>query len=49
MGPWVLLLVLAVVFAILGFAGIAHWLFIVAVVLLVAGVVLALTGRASRL
>jgi hypothetical protein len=49
MGPWLLLLVLAVIFAILGFATVAHWLFIVAVVLVVAGVILAITGRGSRI
>ena len=37
MGPWLLLLVLALIAAILGFATAAHWLFIVAVMLLVAG------------
>lgn len=49
MGPWLGILILAVIFAVLGFAGIANWLFIVAVVLLVAGVVMAITSRASRL
>jgi hypothetical protein len=49
MGPWVLLLVLALVAAILGFAVAAHWLFIIAVVLLIAGIVLNLTSRSSRL
>jgi uncharacterized membrane protein YtjA (UPF0391 family) len=49
MGPWVLLLVLALIAAILGFAVAAHWLFIIAVVLLVAGIVLNLTSRSSRL
>jgi uncharacterized membrane protein YtjA (UPF0391 family) len=48
-GPWLLLLVLALVAAVLGFASAAHWLFIVAIVLLVAGVVLSITSRASRL
>jgi uncharacterized membrane protein YtjA (UPF0391 family) len=49
MGPWLLLLVLALVAAVLGFAGAAYWLFIVAIVLLVAGVILGITSRASRL
>jgi hypothetical protein len=49
MGPWLLLIVLAIIAAILGFATVAHWLFIVAIVLLVAGVIMAITGRASRL
>ncbi|MDX6255266.1 MAG: hypothetical protein QOJ11_1600 [Frankiales bacterium] len=49
MGPWLLLLILALVAAVLGFASAAHWLFIVAIVLLVAGVVLSITSRTSRL
>jgi membrane protease YdiL (CAAX protease family) len=49
MGPWLAILILAVIFAVLGFAGIANWLFIVAVVLVVAGLVMAIAGRASRL
>lgn len=49
MGPWLLLLVLALIAFVLGFATAAHWLFIIAIVLLVAGVVLSLTSRASRL
>ena len=48
MGPWLLLLVLAVIAAILGFATVAHWLFIVAVVLLIAGIVMLVMGRGSR-
>jgi uncharacterized membrane protein YtjA (UPF0391 family) len=49
MGPWLLLLVLALVAAVIGFTSAAYWLFVVAIVLLVAGVIMALTGRASRL
>ena len=49
MGPWLLLLVLALIAAVLGFTTAAYWLFIVAIVLVVAGVILAITGRASRL
>jgi hypothetical protein len=37
MGPWLLLLVLALVAFVLGFATAANWLFIIAVVLLLAG------------
>lgn len=48
MGPWLLLLILALIALVLGFAVAAKWLFIVAVVLLVAGVVFALVGRGSR-
>jgi uncharacterized membrane protein YtjA (UPF0391 family) len=48
MGPWLLLLVLALVAAVLGFATAAHWLFVVAVVLLVAGLVVTLLGRGTR-
>jgi hypothetical protein len=48
MGPWVLLLVLALIAFILGFAVAAKWLFIVAVVLVIAGAVFALVGRGSR-
>ena len=48
MGPWLLLLILALIAFVLGFAVAAKWLFIVAVVLLVAGVVFALVGRGSR-
>jgi uncharacterized membrane protein YtjA (UPF0391 family) len=44
-GTWLILLILAVVAAILGFATAAKWLFIVAVVLLVIGLVMSLAGR----
>ncbi len=49
MGPWLLLLVLALVAAVIGFTSAAYWLFVVAIVLLVAGVILGISGRASRL
>jgi hypothetical protein len=45
MGPWLLLLVLALVAFALGFVTAANWLFIIAVVLLLAGLV---TGYGSR-
>lgn len=49
MGPWLLLLILAVVAFILGFTGIGYWLFIIAAVLLVLGIVLGFTsGWGSR-
>jgi hypothetical protein len=48
MGPWLLLLVLALVAFVLGFAVAAKWLFIIAVVLLIAGLVVAFTGRRGR-
>ena len=45
MGTWLILLILAVIAAVLGFATAAKWLFIVAVVLLVVGLVMSLAGR----
>jgi uncharacterized membrane protein YtjA (UPF0391 family) len=48
-GPWLLLLILALIAAVLGFATAAHWLFIIAVVLLAAGLLVSLTGRRSRI
>jgi hypothetical protein len=39
MGPWLLLLILALVAFVMGFAPAANWLFIIAVVLLVAGLI----------
>jgi len=40
-----ILLILAVIAAVLGFATAAKWLFIVAIVLLVVGLVMSLAGR----
>ena len=48
MGPWLLLLILALIAFVLGFVVAAKWLFIVAVVLLVVGVLFAFTSRGSR-
>ena len=48
MGPWLLLLVLALVAFVLGFAVAAHWLFILAVVFLVVGLIMGVTSRGSR-
>jgi uncharacterized membrane protein YtjA (UPF0391 family) len=45
MGPWLLLLVLALVAFVLGFAVAAKWLFIVALVLLVLGLLAGLRGH----
>ena len=45
MGTWLILLILAVIAAVLGFATAAKWLFIVAIVLLVVGLVMSLAGR----
>jgi uncharacterized membrane protein YtjA (UPF0391 family) len=45
MGPWLLLLVLALVAFVLGFAVAAKWLFIVALVLLVLGLLAGVRGR----
>ena len=47
MGPWLLLLVLALVAFVLGFAGAAHWLFIIGVVLLALGLVVGVRGRGT--
>ena len=49
MGPWLLLLVLALIAFILGFVVAAKWLFIVAVVLLVVGLLFGLGARRTRL
>ena len=48
MGPWLLLLVLALVAFVLGFAVAAKWLFIIAVVLLVLGIFAGIRGRGSN-
>jgi hypothetical protein len=48
MGPWLLLLVLALVAFVLGFWTAAHWLFVIALVLLVAGLLVNVLGRGSR-
>jgi uncharacterized membrane protein len=49
MGPWLLVLVLAVVAFVLGFVVAAKWLFIIAVVLLLLGVLMGFTsGWGSR-
>jgi hypothetical protein len=45
MSLWIILLVAAVIAAILGFAKVGTWLFIVAVILLVIGLVGLLMGR----
>ncbi len=47
MGPWLLLLILALVAFVLGFAVAAKWLFIVAVVLLVLGLLAGVRGRGT--
>jgi len=45
MGPWLLLLVLSLIAFVLGFAAAAKWLFVIAVVLLVLGLVMRVGGR----
>ncbi|MDO9486364.1 MAG: hypothetical protein Q7K25_09930 [Actinomycetota bacterium] len=45
MSLWIVLLIAAVVIAILGFATVAKWLFILAVIVLVIGLVGLLMGR----
>jgi uncharacterized membrane protein YtjA (UPF0391 family) len=45
MGVWLVLLILALVAAVIGFATAAKWLFIIAVALLVIGIVTSLMGR----
>jgi len=49
MGPWLLLLILALIAFVLGFATAAKWLFIIAVVLLVIGLFWSFAGRRSTL
>jgi len=49
MGPWLLLLILALIAFVLGFVVAAKWLFIIAVVLLVVGLLWGLGGRRSML
>jgi uncharacterized membrane protein YtjA (UPF0391 family) len=49
MGPWLLLLILALIAFVLGFATAAKWLFIIAVVLLVIGLFWGFAGRRSTL
>jgi uncharacterized membrane protein YtjA (UPF0391 family) len=49
MGPWLLLLILALVAFVLGFVVAAKWLFIIAVVLLVLGLFWGISGRRSTL
>ena len=48
MGPWLLLLILALVAFVLGFAVAAKWLFTVAIVLLLVGLVVGVFGRGTR-
>ena len=45
MALWVILLIAAVVAALIGFATVAKWLFIIAVVLLIIGLIGLLAGR----
>ncbi|MDP2013843.1 MAG: hypothetical protein Q8L05_06415 [Actinomycetota bacterium] len=50
MSLWIVLLIAAVIIAILGFATVAKWLFILAVIVLVIGLVGLVTGKSrSRL
>jgi uncharacterized membrane protein YtjA (UPF0391 family) len=49
MGPWLLLLILALIAFVLGFVVAAKWLFIIAVVLLVIGLFWGFAGRRSTL
>lgn len=49
LGPWLLLLILALIAFVLGFVVAAKWLFIIAVVLLVLGLVWGFSGRRSAL
>ncbi len=46
MSPWLLLIIIGVILAILGFSGIASWLIWVGIILLVVGLVLTLVRRA---
>ncbi len=45
MAPWLILLIAALVAALVGFATAAKWLFIIAVILVVVGLVMSVTGR----
>ena len=45
MATWLILLIAALVAALIGFGTAAKWLFIIAVVLLLVGLFLALSGR----
>lgn len=45
MATWLILLIAALVAAIIGFTTAAKWLFIIAVILLVVGLVLSFSGR----
>lgn len=49
MGPWLVPLILALIAFVLGFVVAAKWLFIIAVVLLVLGLVWGFSGRRSAL
>ena len=48
MGPWLLLLILALVAFVLGFTGLGYWLFVIAAILLVAGLVVGAMGGWGR-
>ncbi len=48
MGPWLLLLILALIAFVLGFAVAAKWLFIVAIAFLLVGLVVGTFGRGTR-
>jgi hypothetical protein len=48
MGPWLLLVILALVAFVLGFAVAAKWLLILAVVLLLLGLLVGVRGRGPR-
>jgi uncharacterized ion transporter superfamily protein YfcC len=48
MGPWLLLLILAVIAFILGFTGIGYWLFVIAAILLIAGLIVGAMGGWGR-
>ena len=47
MSLWIVLLIAAVIIAILGFATVAKWLFIIAVIVLIIGLVGLVMGRSS--
>ena len=48
MATWLILLIAALIAVLIGFVTAAKWLFILAVVLLVAGLLSSLIGRRSR-
>lgn len=49
MSLWIILLIAALVAAVIGFGTAAKWLFIIAIILLIVGVIGLFTGNRSRI